>query len=110
MVMMVTYSFYTIIWTLSIQNSSNVKKYAFLDVRNVKEWEQGHISGALHIPLGQLPKRLNEIPEEEPIVVYCASGFRSAIAASILQAQGIKDVVNLSGGYNKWKQGAEASV
>lgn len=93
-----------------IQNSSNVNKYVFLDVRNVKEWEQGHISGALHIPLGQLPKRLNEIPEEEPIVVYCASGFRSAIAASILQAQGIKDVVNLSGGYNKWKQGAEASV
>lgn len=94
----------------NIQKSSDFEKQIFLDVRSQEEWEQGHISGALHIPLGQLPKRLNEIPHDIRTVVYCASGSRSAIAASILQAAGLKEVVNLSGGYHKWKQEAEASI
>lgn len=94
----------------NIQKSIDFEQQTFLDVRNQNEWEQGHIPGAIHIPLGQLPKRLNEIPQDDEIVVYCASGFRSAIASSILQAKGIKNAVNLSGGYNKWKQKAEASV
>ncbi|MGE5704917.1 MAG: MBL fold metallo-hydrolase [Clostridia bacterium] len=75
-----------------------------VDVRNLTEWKEGHISQAQHIMLGTLPKRLNEIPTDKLIVVQCRSGARSAIAASILQANGIKNVINMGGGFTKWQQ------
>ncbi|GIN96254.1 Zn-dependent hydrolase [Siminovitchia terrae] len=81
-----------------------MERSAVLDVRNQDEWGLGCIPGAAHIMLGTLPDRLDEVPQGCPIVVYCASGIRSAMAASILQANGIKDVYNLKGGYSLWKK------
>ncbi|TYS83513.1 rhodanese-like domain-containing protein [Rossellomorea aquimaris] len=75
-----------------------------LDVRSLSEWAAGHIGGAQHIMLGVLPKRLEEIRTDKPILVQCASGIRSAIGASILQANGIKNVINLLGGFSRWKK------
>lgn len=75
-----------------------------LDVRNQAEWNEGHIPNAQHIMLGTLPGRMSEISQDRPIVVQCRSGARSAIAASILQANGFKEVINLSGGIEKWKR------
>ncbi|MBM7648259.1 hydroxyacylglutathione hydrolase [Bacillus ectoiniformans] len=75
-----------------------------LDVRNLTEWEEGHIPGAVHVMLGTLPNRLNEVPQDRPILIQCASGMRSAIGASILQASGIKNVTNLSGGFQRWSK------
>ncbi|WP_139492104.1 MBL fold metallo-hydrolase [Brevibacillus dissolubilis] len=75
-----------------------------IDVRNQGEWEEGHIPGAQHIMLGTLASRLDEIATDKPIVVQCRSGARSAIAASILQANGIKNVTNLTGGYLAWEK------
>jgi hydroxyacylglutathione hydrolase len=75
-----------------------------LDVRNLKEWEEEHIEGAQLITLSKVSDHVNEILSKRPIIVYCASGMRSAIAVSILQANGIKDIFNLTGGYISWKK------
>lgn len=73
-----------------------------LDVRNQNEWNQGHINGAQHIMLGKLKDRLDEVSSDKKVVLQCQSGGRSAIAASVLQANGIKNVINLKGGYGAW--------
>ena len=75
-----------------------------VDVRNENEWVGGHIAGARHITLGYLRDRIDEIPKTKPIVLQCAGGTRSAIAASILQAHGIERVINLSGGIGAWRK------
>lgn len=86
------------------------EKATVIDVRNQEEWRQGHVPGAKHIMLGTLTDRLDEIPQDRMVVVYCASGIRSAMAASILQANGIKDVRNLQGGYSLWKKTTAAVI
>lgn len=74
-----------------------------LDVRNQNEWENGHIPGAHHIPLSELPSRYNELNNKKPVYVHCASGVRSAIASSIITPH-VRDVFNISGGYNEWNK------
>ncbi|MBY0493015.1 MAG: MBL fold metallo-hydrolase [Cyanobacteria bacterium] len=74
-----------------------------IDVRYDNEWNEGHIPNALHIPLGQLAQRINEVPANENVVVHCQGGGRSAIAASLLQKLGRKNVANLTGGYKAYK-------
>jgi len=71
-----------------------------LDVREPVEWEHGHIDGALHIPLMQLPQRLDELPGGQTLVV-CKIGGRSAQAVGYLVRQGV-DAVNLDGGMLEW--------
>ncbi|GIN88562.1 hydroxyacylglutathione hydrolase [Heyndrickxia sporothermodurans] len=80
----------------------NDGQYHLIDVRNQSEWEEGRIELAQHIMLGTLKDRLSEIPQGKKYIVQCRSGTRSAIAASILQANGFKDVFNLIGGYIAW--------
>lgn len=75
-----------------------------LDVRNLSELASGRIASADHIMLGHLPQRLNDVNADQPVVVHCASGVRSAIAASFLKANGIKNVINLLGGYSRWEK------
>lgn len=87
-----------------IQDAVEKGDIAVLDVRNQTEWDAGHIPGAVHIMLGTLPGRLEEVPQDKPLLAQCGSGVRSAIAASILQANGFKNVKNLSGGFSRWKQ------
>lgn len=73
-----------------------------LDVRGVNEWERGHMPGVTNIPLGYLAARVKELPRGRPLVVYCESGSRSAIATSVLQAHGVPEVINLVGGFSAW--------
>ena len=73
-----------------------------VDVRNDNEWKEGHIAEAIHIPLGQLAQRVNELAASDNIVVHCQGGSRSAIAASLLQKLGRKNVANLTGGYRAY--------
>jgi hydroxyacylglutathione hydrolase len=73
-----------------------------LDVRKQKEWEAGHIEGAMHIFVGQLMDKLSQIPKEKPTVVHCSAGFRSGLAASILLRAGYSDLYNVAGGINAW--------
>jgi hydroxyacylglutathione hydrolase len=73
-----------------------------LDVRNKDEWNSGHIPGALHIPLGELPARMAELPREREVIIHCQGGGRAAIGASVLAANGITNVKNLEAGFSAW--------
>jgi rhodanese-related sulfurtransferase len=80
-----------------------------LDVREPAEWAAGHIEGALHVPLMQLPRRVAEIPLDRRLLVVCRVGARSAQATAFLRAQGL-DAVNLSGGMQAWEADRRAMV
>jgi rhodanese-related sulfurtransferase len=73
-----------------------------LDVREPDEWAQAHIPDATWIPLGDLQNRLSEVPQDQPILVYCRSGNRSQEGRDILLAAGYKNVTSMSGGINDW--------
>jgi hydroxyacylglutathione hydrolase len=73
-----------------------------IDVRGRAEWEAGHLPGVPNIPVGFLAEHLAELPTDRPLVLHCQGGGRSSIAASVLQARGLTNVVNLVGGYGAW--------
>jgi rhodanese-related sulfurtransferase len=72
-----------------------------LDVREPEEWDAGHIEGAVHVPLQQLPQRLSEIDRTLPVLCVCKVGARSAQAVAFLQSRGY-NAVNLHGGMLAW--------
>lgn len=74
-----------------------------LDVRTVTEFEAGHIEGAINIPIDDLRQRLNEIPTDKEIVVYCQVGFRGYLGVQILKHNGFNLVKNLTGGYKTYE-------
>jgi hydroxyacylglutathione hydrolase len=73
-----------------------------LDVRSEAEWKTGHIEGAQHIPLGTLQARVNEIVQRNGVTAVCGSGYRSSIAASLLERSGFGDVRSMNGGMGAW--------
>ncbi len=75
-----------------------------LDVRGASEYEAGRIESAKNIHVGSLEDKLNEIPREKEVVVHCASGDRSSIAASYLKSKDFDNIINLTGGYTAWIQ------
>ncbi|MFC4334972.1 rhodanese-like domain-containing protein [Salininema proteolyticum] len=79
-----------------------------VDVRSAGEREQGFIDGSVHIPLAELTSRLDEVPEGRPVVVHCAGGYRSTVAASLLRRRHGGEVTDLLGGYGAWAS-AEAA-
>jgi len=76
---------------------------AAVDVRSRAEWEAGHIPGVVNIPAGEIEDRIGELPQERPLVVHCQGGTRSAIAASLLNARGMADVLDMPGGFTEWE-------
>jgi len=76
----------------------------FVDVREPEEFAQVRIEGAQLIPLSELAGRFQEIPKNQPVVLYCRSGNRSSQAASWLSAKGYTDLLNLDGGIMAWYQ------
>jgi rhodanese-related sulfurtransferase/glyoxylase-like metal-dependent hydrolase (beta-lactamase superfamily II) len=81
---------------------ADVEPPLLVDVRTPREWDEAHVDGAVNVPLSQLPARLEELPADRPLVVYCASGYRSALAVSLLEAAGRPQVSNLIGGLAGW--------
>ncbi len=73
-----------------------------VDVRNSSEYAAGHLAGAVHLPLGRLAERLDELPRGRTLVVHCQSGMRASVAASLLAARGFDDVRHLVGDYAGW--------
>jgi hydroxyacylglutathione hydrolase len=73
-----------------------------LDVRSRGEWVTGHIEGAVHIPGGELSKRVGDIPKTTPVHVICGSGYRSSIASSVLKRADVDQVINVVGGMTAW--------
>ncbi|MGH9147881.1 MAG: rhodanese-like domain-containing protein, partial [Vicinamibacterales bacterium] len=75
-----------------------------LDVRRPREWADAHIDGSINVPLNHLEERIGELPRDRRIVVHCASGYRSSIAASLLARRGFERLVELTGGMAAWAQ------
>ena len=84
---------------------SSQPETALIDVREKNEWDEGHIPGAVHVPRGYLELRIeNAIPDKtRPILLYCAGGVRSMLAARTLQDMGYEHVSSLGGGFTAWK-------
>ncbi len=76
--------------------------FTILDVREPSEWREGHVAGAVHIPGAQLPSRMDDVPAG-PMLVMCGSGYRSAIAASLLQREGRTEVAHVIGGMSAYR-------
>ena len=79
-------------------------KPQLIDVRELWEWEQGHLPEAMHIPLHQLERRAHEVDLCRPVIAYCRGGTRSLTAASILAKLGHCAVYNLAGGIESWRR------
>ncbi|OCT17020.1 sulfurtransferase [Paenibacillus pectinilyticus] len=79
------------------------EKLTLIDVREDEEVAEGMIQGAIHIPLGQLPDRLSEIPEVDEVILVCRSGNRSGRALGYLEANGYKGLKNMTGGMLEWE-------
>ena len=82
--------------------SSNNSPLA-IDVRAPREREQKHIAGSVNVPLNHLVENLPTLPNDRPLLVYCAGGYRSSIAASILKRGGFASVAELAGGIAAWE-------
>jgi rhodanese-related sulfurtransferase len=65
------------------------------------------IADAVNNPVGQLPDRVSELDPRKPTVVYCAGGYRSSVAASLLRQRGFDDVSDVLGGYNAWDEAVQ---
>jgi len=73
-----------------------------LDVRRANEWHAGHVEQAQHKPLDHLTANLAGLDMAKPVAVYCKGGYRSSIAASLLQRAGFQNVLNVTGGFDAW--------
>jgi hydroxyacylglutathione hydrolase len=74
-----------------------------IDVRRPGEWQAGHIANAVHLPLNTLSQSAAAFPKDQPVVIICASGYRSSIATSLLEQQGFSRVTNVVGGMAAWR-------
>jgi hydroxyacylglutathione hydrolase len=83
-------------WILSAEPMTVV------DARDEHEWSGGHVPGAVHIYVPDVPYRAAEIPPEAPVAVHCASGYRAGIAASLLEQAGLKRIIHVNGPYSDW--------
>lgn len=86
-----------------LQSDPNV---LVIDVRNTGEWNEKHIDGALNFPLNKLRQQIAEIPKDRRLILHCLGGYRSMIAASILEESGFTGLTDLVGGINAWTEAA----
>ncbi len=77
-----------------------------VDTREDNEWEQGHISGAIHIGKGIIERDVDKYVSDKnkEIILYCGGGYRSALSADNLRKMGYRNVVSMDGGWRKWKE------
>jgi adenylyltransferase/sulfurtransferase len=89
---------------------TELRDAVIVDVRESHEWRAGHIDGARHIPLGEIANRLEELPRDADIVLYCEAGARSARALDILRDAGFARAKHLKGGYLAWSRTSPRST
>jgi rhodanese-related sulfurtransferase len=89
--------------TVLLDRQRELPDLCVVDIRNDGERKLSSIPGTVHIPMAELPRRLTELDLDRPIVVHCAGGYRSSVAASWLRAQGATDVSDLLGGIAAWE-------
>jgi hydroxyacylglutathione hydrolase len=81
-----------------------------IDVREPAEWDEGHVDGATHLPMGEALRRLDEVPVDRPKAVLCAGGLRSSLVISALQRAGLRNWYNVSGGMTAWLKAGYSTV
>jgi hydroxyacylglutathione hydrolase len=81
-----------------------------VDVREPSEWDEGHIAGAVNLPMGQAIERMRELPADRPKAVLCAGGLRSSSVISALLRAGMGDWYNVAGGMREWTKAGYAAV
>jgi len=86
-----------------LKNASEPDKI-ILDVRTQGEYNEGHVDGAVLLPVQELEQRYSELPKDKPIYVMCHSGNRSLVASEILEKNGFKDIRNVQGGILAWQR------
>jgi hydroxyacylglutathione hydrolase len=89
---------------VDVQTLAGTNHRTVVDVRRATEWRDGHLPIATHIFLGDLVERTRDLPRDTPIALHCQGGTRSAIAASVLQAEGFTNVANVTGGFRAWER------
>lgn len=89
---------------LSPRDLDQKKGIVLLDVRTDKEYAQGHIPGAVHVPLTDIGEKVKKLKKDKDIVVFCQNGNRSIWAIKRLMGMGYKNLYNLKGGYRAWKR------
>jgi hydroxyacylglutathione hydrolase len=91
------------LWTVqTLRERQFDGSFYLLDVRKTVDRKKGYIEGSHHIYVGEVPKKLDEIPRNMLIVIYCDAGYKSSIAASILKKEGYQDVTSVLGSMNAW--------
>ncbi len=80
------------------------KGIMLLDVRSDREYSEGHIPGAVHVPLPEIGDRVKKLKKDKELVVYCRNGNQSIWAIKRLMGMGYKNLYNLKGGYSAWKR------
>jgi rhodanese-related sulfurtransferase len=81
-----------------------------VDVREPSEWDEGHIAGAVSLPMGQAVERMRELPADRPKAVLCAGGLRSSSVISALLRAGMTDWYNVAGGMREWLKAGYPAV
>jgi len=89
---------------LSPNEFDQKKGMMILDVRTHKDYERGHIPGAIHVPLSDIGDKIKKLKKDKELVVYCENGNRSIWAIKRLMGMGYKNLFNLKGGYRAWKR------
>ena len=84
--------------------------HAVLDVREAHELAICQMDGAMHIPMGQVPTRIAELPEDVPLVVMCHHGMRSLRVVNFLRGSGRKNAMNLDGGIAAWAEAIDPAM
>jgi rhodanese-related sulfurtransferase len=92
------------IGVVEAQRKLAAQEALLIDVRELDEWQAGHVAGARHIPLGELTARLEELPRDQELLLFCRSGARSGRATQFLRGQGYTQARNVTGGIIAWAQ------
>ena len=90
-------------WQHWIAGDKSPVPFMLLDVRTAEEYAEGHIKGAVLIPVQELEQRISEVPKDKQVYVYCRSGVRSARASNMLVKAGYTRIENVQGGFTAWE-------
>lgn len=94
----------------AVAESIQTGSHTLVDVRERDEWQAGHIEQAIHIPLGELSRRLGELDRTKPVYTICLSGSRSLLAAQMLTKAGFPEVKSMRGGMAAWARAGKPYV
>ncbi len=99
--------YYTIKKIDTLKTLIKEKQALLVDVREPEEYASGHIKGAINIPLQNLTQNLNQIPKNRPVILYCSTGYRTAMGVMALQMLGYSNVRGFPPSFEGWKTAGE---